>query len=101
MATRKSEMIEFIIKHKIPITEPVPTKPVLLQKIKLANIQREYAIDNLAKKYDHIVLRLPPYRCILNAIELVWSQLKHLVRHQNVFFFGGSRKGYGPYQAGL
>ena len=29
---------------------------------------------------------MPPYHCILNAIELVWSQLKHRVRHQNAFF---------------
>ena len=84
MPTRKSEMIEFMIKRKPPFPEPVPTKPVLLQKIKLTNIQKEYATDNLAKKYCHIVLRLPPYHRILNSIELVWSQLKHCVC-QNVF----------------
>ena len=32
----------------------------------------------------HLVLRLPPYHCCLNAIELVWHQLKSKVRWQNV-----------------
>lgn len=29
------------------------------------------------------VLRLPPYNCIVNPIELIWSQLKHMLRTSN------------------
>ena len=73
-------MLEFMMRRNISIPQPVPTKPVLLQKIKQGKIQKEYVTDNLAKKHGHVVLRLPPYHCVLNAIETVWSQLK-----QNVF----------------
>ena len=47
MATRKSEMIEFMLKHKIPIPEPVPTKPVLLPKRKL--VQRSTQLTTLQR----------------------------------------------------
>ena len=31
------------------------------------------------------VLRLPPYHCNFNDIEIVWSEIKRKVRHDNVF----------------
>ena len=36
-------------------------------------------IDNIAKTYGHEVLRLPPYHCDLNAIELIWANEKILL----------------------
>jgi transposase len=36
-------------------------------------------IDDMTKAMGHSVLRLPPYRCELNPIELVWVQIKHSV----------------------
>ena len=36
-------------------------------------------IDNKAKSYRHEVLRLPPYHCDLNAIELIWADEKNFV----------------------
>ena len=30
-------------------------------------------IDKIAQRYGHEVLRLPPYHCDLNAIELIWA----------------------------
>lgn len=35
-----------------------------------------YKIDQLAKDHRHIVLRLPPYHCELNPIELIWANIK-------------------------
>lgn len=32
-----------------------------------------YIADTLPKKYGHQVLRLPPYHCISNLIEHIWS----------------------------
>ena len=40
-------------------------------------------IDNIAKRYGHEVLRLPPYHCDLNAIELVWVNEKNFVACEN------------------
>ncbi|KAH9640368.1 hypothetical protein HF086_003054 [Spodoptera exigua] len=35
-----------------------------------------YEADELLKENGHEVLRLPPYHCDLNAIELIWSLAK-------------------------
>ena len=35
-----------------------------------------YAIDEIAKKHGIKILRTPPYHCVLNPIEMYWSQFK-------------------------
>ena len=85
MATKKDGMVTFMTTHNIVIPEPLPTKPVLLGCIKAANIQKVYAVDDMAKRAGHVVLRLPPYHCIFNAIEQVWSEVKQNARRQNVY----------------
>ena len=64
-------MIAFMKKHDISITEPVPVKAVLLERICQASIQKEYVIDKMAKEAGFVFLRLPPYYCVLNPIALI------------------------------
>lgn len=45
-----------------------------------------YRIDALAKAAGHDVVRIPPYHCELNPIELVWSQVKGYVAANNTTF---------------
>lgn len=56
----------------------------------LANIHKEfykrYVIDTMATEYGMQVLRLPPYHCELNPIELIWAQVKGTVARNNVTF---------------
>ena len=40
----------------------------------------------MAQAAGHKVLRLPPYHCELNPIELVWAQVKGFVASQNKSF---------------
>ena len=40
-------------------------------------------IDNIAKKYGHEILRLPPNHCELNAIELIWADEKNYLAREN------------------
>ena len=61
MNTRKAEMLDFMKRNSITVPEPLPTKPVLLELIKMANIQKKVAIDSTAFENGHLVLRLPPY----------------------------------------
>ena len=68
-ATKKAEILEFMMKKNLPIPGPVPTRPVLLERIKLFQVEKEYFVDNLIRRHGHEVLRLPPYYCVLNAIE--------------------------------
>lgn len=37
---------------------------------------KRYKTDELAFQYGHEVLRLPPYHCIFNPIELIWGLTK-------------------------
>lgn len=43
-------------------------------------------IDEIAKVAYKTVVRLPPYHCELNPIELAWSSAKHYVRMNNTTY---------------
>src|ERR1043166_2344722 len=45
-----------------------------------------YEVDEIAAQHGHEVLRLPPYHCDLNPIELVWAQVKSHVARNNTNF---------------
>ncbi|XP_055910656.1 uncharacterized protein LOC129945019 [Eupeodes corollae] len=45
-----------------------------------------YVVDDMAQAAGHEVLRLPPYHCELNPIELVWAQVKGFVASRNKSF---------------
>ena len=40
----------------------------------------------MAKAAGHEVVRLPPYHCELNPIELAWSQVKRFIKENNTLF---------------
>lgn len=61
---KKANLIDLINKHK--------------------PLEKVYKVDALLREHGHTVLRLPPYMCDLNPIELAWSKVKRLVREQNV-----------------
>ena len=54
-ATKKAEILEFMMKKNIPIPSPVPTRPVLLERIKLFQVEKEYFVDNLIRRHGHEV----------------------------------------------
>lgn len=43
----------------------------------------KYAIDEMVKSHNRTILRLPPYHCELNPIEMAWSSVKHHVNISN------------------
>lgn len=45
-----------------------------------------YAVDEIVKETGREVLRLPPYHCNFNPIELVWAQVKGYVAAKNNTF---------------
>ena len=45
-----------------------------------------YKVDTMAEQNNCRVLRLPPYHCELNPIELVWAQVKHYIAMNNARF---------------
>ncbi|XP_077498610.1 uncharacterized protein LOC144109685 [Amblyomma americanum] len=62
-------------------------KAELMQLVSNVNTGGEqYRVDCIAKAAGHLVVRLPPYHCQLNPIELVWSDVKGFVASQNKTF---------------
>ena len=42
-----------------------------------------YRLEKIACKYGHEIVRLPPYHCQLNPIELIWGIEKNYVASEN------------------
>ncbi|KAI4471023.1 hypothetical protein MML48_1g10719 [Holotrichia oblita] len=59
------------------------TKKQLLEVMNTKEYLKHYYVDNRAKEAGHTVLRLPPYHCVLNPTEVIWAQLKNMIRFTN------------------
>lgn len=81
--TKKSDIINFMNLHNLPIPNPMPTNPILVDIVKKAGIKKKYFIDELATLKGFQVVRLPSFHCIFNPIEQVWSKVKHDIRTSN------------------
>lgn len=77
LASKKSDMIDWLKSKNIEYNEN-STKKDLWQIIKpLRESNKIYVVDQLLQKHGHNVLRLPPYQCQYNAIELAWAVAKN------------------------
>lgn len=74
-STKKADIIEFMECKGMEVP-PKATRKILLQMIKEKKFENEYFIDNFFKSRGHTVLRLPPYYCVFNPIEMVWAAIK-------------------------
>jgi len=85
----KSDIIAFIVKECDDIQLDIDTlksrtKVQLLDLVRNSSFKSAYAVDEILSQHDIEVLRLPPYYCELNPIELAWGGLKRKVRKRNV-----------------
>ncbi|PIC48990.1 hypothetical protein B9Z55_007759 [Caenorhabditis nigoni] len=78
----RSEIVQFLTEHNVKFF-PKQTKDLLYDICKdfiEANGGREaftvYKFDSFAASHGVTVLRLPPYHCFFNPVELLWSQMK-------------------------
>ncbi|KAJ3666474.1 hypothetical protein Zmor_001915 [Zophobas morio] len=76
-STKKRDMTQWLQENNIPYP-PDSLKSDLWAIIrdKKQFIEKTYAVDDLIHKRGHIVLRLPPYNCQYNPIELAWGFIK-------------------------
>ena len=83
---KKTDIINWLSKKNIPFEDGMLKKELL--KIVQENKSRfkKCVIDEMAKKRGIILLRLPPYHCELNPIELIWAQMKGYVARNNTTF---------------
>lgn len=74
-ANKKHEIINWLRDKGENVDESM-LKIELLKILKNKKKPKRYVIDEMAAEYGHIVLRIPPYHCQYNAIELIWAQVK-------------------------
>ena len=79
----KKEDIRLWLKRNDIAFEDEMLKVELLELVKKQQRVPVYVVDEMAKQKGHEVLRLAPYNCDLNPIELIWAQVKSHVRQHN------------------
>ncbi|KAJ3663543.1 hypothetical protein Zmor_007796 [Zophobas morio] len=72
----------FLTEHDLYFEENY-TKTQLLEVLHTRKFEKQYKIDAIARDRGFRVIRLPPYHCIFNPIELIWSQMKNNIRRNN------------------
>ncbi|CAH0720741.1 unnamed protein product, partial [Brenthis ino] len=60
------------------------TRPQLLEIVNKNKPEPVYSVDAILTGLGHKILRLPPYHCDLNPIEMVWASMKRKVAEINI-----------------
>ncbi|XP_030757761.1 uncharacterized protein LOC115883532 [Sitophilus oryzae] len=71
----KESLINFLQEKGIQ-SPPLAMKDQVWNIVKQNVAPKKYKLDELANEKGHRVLRLPPYHCQYNPIEMVWSECK-------------------------
>jgi len=84
--TKRADIIKWL-EDKGEVINPSMVIPQLVHIVKrLKPLHTKYVIDELVKANNHTVLRLPPYHCELNPIELAWSSVKNHIFLNNTTY---------------
>lgn len=83
---RKDSVKQWLVSKNIAFDEGM-LKAELMQIVRQhKSMYQAYAVDEMAKARNKLVLRLPPYHCELNPIEMIWADIKNYVAARNVTF---------------
>ncbi|GAB6021802.1 hypothetical protein CHUAL_014138 [Chamberlinius hualienensis] len=84
--TRKTDIRDWLTAKQV-LWKPDMIKVELLALVNsVKHKYAKYQIDDIAEAAGHTVLRLPPYHCDLNPIEMVWSQVKGFIGYNSAKF---------------
>ncbi|XP_050431110.1 uncharacterized protein LOC126839742 [Adelges cooleyi] len=84
--SKKADVQQWLREKNIEFS-PIETLDELRAKVKLTMPRgKKYKLDELTFQMGHEVVRLPPYHCQYNPIELIWAQVKGRVAEKNCFF---------------
>ena len=77
---KKKDIVDFIFDKSqeslIRKTLEKMTKVQLLSHVNSMNLYPQYFVDKELRKHGVLILRLPPYHCRWNPIEMAWSLIK-------------------------
>ncbi|XP_025407310.1 uncharacterized protein LOC112681259, partial [Sipha flava] len=83
----RKAFIEEWLKNKNVNFSPQERLSELRERVKkLVPTYKRYELDEIALQMGHEVIRLPPYHCQYNPIELIWAQVKAEVAKKNNSF---------------
>ncbi|XP_037276826.1 uncharacterized protein LOC119169932 [Rhipicephalus microplus] len=82
-ALEKEEIREWLSSKNITFSKRVIKKKLLELVASVKSRFLSYIVDNTAARAGCILLRLLPYHCELNPIELVWANVKNVVTEEN------------------
>lgn len=82
---RKNEIVQWLQRKGIQ-HDPIVTRAELLSMPQIKLAEKIYELDVLANEMGHEVVRLPPYHCHYNPIELIWAQVKRDIASKNKTF---------------
>lgn len=78
------DFFTFLGNRRLPNDPSKMTKAKMLAHWKeFKSLFEKYMVDEMAKSQGHEVLRLPPYHCMFNPIELLWAYQKREARSQS------------------
>ncbi|PSN41732.1 hypothetical protein C0J52_25298 [Blattella germanica] len=84
--SKKADIQNWLQIHGITY-DPSVTRTELLKLIEPYKCrEKSYELDRIANEMRHEVIRLPPYHCQYNPIELIWARVKGEVADRNSTF---------------
>lgn len=86
MSWKKHEIVQWLDAKNITIAEGLLKRDLVQIVSQEKQKYDKYALDYETVKRKHTILRLPPYHCVLNPIEMVWAQVKGYIRRHNTTF---------------
>lgn len=81
--TKKEDIKNWLTGKQIVFPQDSLKKELLAKVKEIKHLYSLNVVDEMAKTHNLEILRLPPYHCELNPIELVWSQVKRHVAVNN------------------
>uniref|UniRef100_A0A2S2NKR6 Tc1-like transposase DDE domain-containing protein n=1 Tax=Schizaphis graminum TaxID=13262 RepID=A0A2S2NKR6_SCHGA len=83
----RKAVVEEWLKNKNIEFSPLERLSELRERVKqLIPMYKRYELDEIALEMGHEVIRLPPYHCQYNPIELIWAKVKGEVAKNNNTF---------------
>lgn len=80
-STRKADIQDWLRRHGVPFRQEM-LRAQLLELVRVNRLPPTYTIDELLRSHGHEA----PYHPDFNAIEMIWSQMKDIVRKTNLTF---------------
>lgn len=84
--TKKADIIKWLQEKGEIINRPMVIAQLLDIVKRIKPQYDKYLIDDLAETHNRKILRLPPYHCELNPIELAWANVKDHVKKNNTSY---------------